>query len=124
MGNINIGKLTLILVDDDKDLLFLMKRLLVQEGFVVKLSHNGKDLHDIIRTETPDLILLDITMDGVDGAEICSELKSVDQTKAIPILLLSSNENIAERARQCGADGYFSKPLEIELLKQQLSLLI
>jgi len=114
----------ILLVDDDEDFLSMMDMRLTREGFKVYMAPNGYRLPDHIREDHPDLILLDIHMNGANGGEICKNLKSDERTRRIPILLFSGNNNIAEIADYCGADGYFSKPLDMAILKQKLTELL
>ena len=67
---------------------------------------------DIITQSPPDMILLDIQMKGIDGGTVCQLIKTNRSTADIPILMFSSNENLASITRQCGADGYIKKPFE------------
>lgn len=113
-------KPVILLIDDDKDLLELMKRKLIKEGCVVNISQNGAKINEIIADQTPDCILLDIHMIGVNGSDICKKLKSEDRTSNIPILLLSANHNIEKIAVICGADGYISKPMDISLFVEKI----
>ena len=110
----------ILLIDDDKDLLALMKIKLVKEGCVVNISQNGAKMNELIAAESPDCILLDIHMIGVNGSDICKKLKSEEPTSNIPILLLSANHNIEKIAVICGADGYISKPLDISLFVEKI----
>lgn len=115
-----IKKPVILLIDDDKDLLDLMKIKLVKEGCVANISQNGEKINELIETESPDCILLDIHMMGVNGSDICKNLKSQVSTCDIPILLLSANHNIEKIAIICGADGYISKPLDISLFVEKI----
>lgn len=108
-------KPAILLIDDDKDLLELMKMKLVKEGCVVNISQNGEKINELIEAESPDCILLDIHMNGINGSDICKNLKSQEPTSNIPVLLLSANHNIEKIAVICGADGFISKPLDISL---------
>ncbi len=113
-------KPTILLVDDDKDLLELMRRKLVTEGCEATISQNGEKINEIIEAKSPDCILLDIHMDGVNGADICQRLKSQQPTSGIPVLLLSGNDNIDKIAALCNADGYIKKPLNVALFVQKI----
>ncbi|MEO5943903.1 MAG: response regulator [Ferruginibacter sp.] len=113
-------KLKIILVDDDKDYLFLFSSKLSNAGYEVKISHNGINLDKIISSEHPDMILLDLHMDNINGEDICKALKSKQETADIPVMILSSNNDIKNVATDCGADAYFEKPLEIVDLEKIL----
>ena len=67
---------------------------------------------DILAQSPPDLVLLDIHMNGVDGGTVCQLIKTNQTTAAIPVIMFSANENVASIAQTCGADGYIKKPFE------------
>lgn len=110
----------ILVADDDEDLLMLVKVNLQKEGFRVKVCHNGKDILQSAERENVNLILLDVTMDGIDGKDLCKLLKAHKQTSAIPIILFSGNDALDQIAVNCGADGYISKPFVVELVKQKI----
>ncbi|HEV7779804.1 MAG TPA: response regulator [Chitinophagaceae bacterium] len=107
---------TVLVVDDDEDLLHIIGFKLRAEGFHTLISQNGENVRDIITQNKPDLILLDLHMQGIDGGDICREIKSDPLTCSIPVLLFSANDNIKTIQKECGADGFISKPLENNVL--------
>lgn len=111
----------ILVVDDDEDLMLIMKLKLKAEGFEVMLSYNGDGLFQQLEHSHPDLILLDITMNGVDGGTICKQLKANASTSSIPILMFSANRNIEQITLDCGADGYLSKPFDMTELKEKIN---
>jgi len=115
-----LNKSRILVVDDEQDVLILMKHLLKREGFIVSTCWNGENLDEIIRDSTPDLILLDIKMKNVDGGELCSKIKKNPLTHSIKIILFSSNDNVKIIARECGADGYLQKPYEAQTARKTL----
>ncbi len=120
MNNAIAKKPSILLIDDDEDLLKLMSKKLTKEGCAVNISQNGEKVSEIIEAQQPDCILLDIHMDGVNGSDICKRLKSQEHTRNIPVLLLSANHNIEKIAAICGADGHIEKPLNISLFAQKI----
>ncbi|MEP7377087.1 MAG: response regulator [Chitinophagaceae bacterium] len=124
MDKIANSKHCILVVDDDEDVLFLMKKTLQLEGYDTTVSPNGENIMDIIAQSTPDMILLDIHMNGIDGGTICKLIKTNKTTANIPILMFSANENIAGITRQCGADGYIRKPFEPTQLKQKIKQIL
>jgi len=110
----------ILLVDDEEDLLLLMKFKLQSEGFKVEISQNGKNILDILHQFPPDIILLDIRMKEVDGGTICHLLKTNKSTRHIPIFMFSANDNVNIIAQQCGADGFITKPFEVQKVKDLL----
>ena len=95
MGNTPGNKHCILVVDDDEDVLFLMKQTLQSHGYNTTISPNGENIMDIITQSPPDMILLDIQMKGIDGGTVCQLIKTNRSTADIPILMFSSNENIA-----------------------------
>lgn len=124
MGKVTNNKHCILVVDDDEDVLFLMKRTLQSEGYDTSISPNGENMMDIITQSPPDMILLDIHMKGVDGGTICQLIKTNQTTCDIPVIMFSANENIAAITKQCGADGYIKKPFEPTQLKQAIQQIL
>jgi DNA-binding response OmpR family regulator len=117
MGAAIKGKPIVLVVDDEEDLLFLVELTLKQEGFKTEISPNGADMMDLITQNHPDIIVLDIHMKGIDGGTVCQLIKSNTSTADIPVIMFSANENIANISKQCGADGYITKPFSGEKFK-------
>ena len=113
-------KPSVLLADDDEDLLLLMKMKMKTEGFIVQISYNGDHIYDMVEEYHPDIILLDITMRGVNGGDICKHLKTDKKTKNIPVVLFSANHNIQTIAKECGADDCIDKPFNNLLMKKKL----
>ena len=103
-----------LVVDDDEDLLILLQLKLESEGFNPLCAPNGGNLMDIITQRHPDLVLLDIHMNGVDGGDLCRQIKSNPDTADIPVVLFSANANIESVSKNCGADGFITKPFSSE----------
>lgn len=114
----------IILADDDKDILQLVKMRLESNGFVVKLAPNGENLSALTRSEKPDAILLDLNMEGVSGYNLCIQLKMVKETENIPVILFSADDNLGKTARMCGADDYISKPFTLSEMLYKLNRVI
>jgi CheY-like chemotaxis protein len=124
MDKITNNKHCILVVDDDEDVLFLMKKTLQLEGYDTTISPNGENIMDIITQTPPDMILLDIQMKGIDGGTICQLIKTNKTTSGIPILMFSANENIASITHRCGADGYIKKPFEPGQFRQTIQQIL
>src|SRR6478672_406679 len=103
----------IFIADDDRDILQIMHLMLQTKAYDVETTCNAKNIFEFGK-DLPDLILLDIWMSGVDGREICSQLKKNERTKNIPVLFISANSNIKKIAEQYHADGYIAKPFEMD----------
>ncbi|RZM07109.1 MAG: response regulator [Pedobacter sp.] len=116
-------KANIIAIDDDEDILEIIRLGMGFKGYAVRVSSNATNLIDMIRDTMPDIILLDIRMKGLDGSNICTLLKNNFTTAHLPIIILSANDNISETCKNCGADRYLSKPFdlaELDNVVQQL----
>ena len=109
------------MADDDFDLLQLVKMQLQQAGFLVQLSLNGNGIVKMAQEDHPDIILLDITMDGISGGDICKKLKSDDQTSSIPVIMISANDNIEDVAQHCGANDFVRKPFNVQSIRETIN---
>ncbi|MGN6436203.1 MAG: response regulator [Agriterribacter sp.] len=117
-------KVRVLFADDDEDLLRLVKLKLSTQGFLVALSLNGERVKAMALSDRPDIILLDVTMEGNDGRDICKSLKEDGVTKDIPVILLSANDELKKIAEQCGADGYVAKPFDANSVKNKIDDLL
>jgi len=117
-ANDQTGKQVILVVDDSPDDIALISQVL-RETYQVKVATNGKDaLHIAYSSNPPDLILLDIMMPGMDGYEVCRQLKSDSQTSDIPVIFLSSRGEVAdeEKGFEAGAVDYIIKPISPPIL--------
>ena len=112
-------------VDDDMDLLKVVKTLLIKRGFDVYTFADWEIANNSMRMFEPQLILLDVFLSGIDGLDVCRKLKASPFTKHIPILLISAYPRIAESAiHDYGADDFIAKPFEVsELIMKVHSVL-
>ena len=107
---------TILLVDDDQDILLVLQELLTEEGYTVQLANNGATAQSFLRQGLPDLIMLDMLISGTDGRELARQLKREPGTAAIPLLMISAHPNAEWEARAAGADDFVAKPFEIDAL--------
>lgn len=111
-------KKTVLIAEDDKAILEVVKLILENDGYNTVSSDNEEEIHNIIKKEPPHLILLDIWLSGYDGGEIARDLKHSDKTKHIPIIMISANNETQKITKEVGADGFLLKPFDIDdLLK-------
>jgi two-component system alkaline phosphatase synthesis response regulator PhoP len=110
--NISMAKGRILVIDDEKDLIELVRYNLEQEGFQVKGALDGESgLRDAIR-DMPDLILVDLMLPGIDGLEVCRSLRTNNHTASIPIIMLTAKSTESDRivGLELGADDYVTKP--------------
>ncbi|HEU4783655.1 MAG TPA: response regulator [Ktedonobacterales bacterium] len=116
---------TIIVVDDEPDIVFALTLMLGDAGYHVIAVSQGDDLIRLLRSEkAPDLILLDMLLAGRDGREIVRELKANPFTRSIPVLMMSAHPRAAQEAADAGADGFLAKPFELETLVATVAALL
>jgi DNA-binding response OmpR family regulator len=106
-------KPTIVIADDDMAILDAMKLMLELYNFKVETIADGMVLPRIVSLQ-PKLLLLDICMSGVDGRDICRELKKTQATKDLPVILISASVNLENIIKDSGADDYLPKPFEMQ----------
>jgi two-component system cell cycle response regulator len=104
-----------LVVDDDPRLLHIVAMYLGIEGYDVAVAADGAAGLTEIEKQTPDLIILDIMMPGIDGIETCRRIRADPATAEVPILMFSalSGDDDVERARQVGANHLITKPFNL-----------
>jgi DNA-binding response OmpR family regulator len=105
---------TVLVADDDPEILALIARRLAKKGYTVLEAQDGPEALEVARAKLPDAIVLDVMMPGKNGWEVCRELRSDPGTKGIGILILTA---IGEKMNEMnsplfGADAYLDKPFE------------
>jgi CheY-like chemotaxis protein len=110
----------ILAVDDENDLLMLLEKSLESQGFEVSTLLNAHHFWETVHTTHPDLIFLDIRMNGINGGDLCNQLKKDPETAAIPVVILSASHNLNEVAKHCGADGFVSKPYSTEKIVSEI----
>jgi two-component system alkaline phosphatase synthesis response regulator PhoP len=112
-GNNRTGDVHVLVVDDEPDIIEVIRYNLVREGFVVSSAKNGNECLTEVHQHTPDLIILDVMMPVMDGFETCRRLKAGTATREIPIIFLTarSGERDEIEGLDLGADDYITKPI-------------
>jgi len=108
-------KKKILVVDDDAAIVEAIQMMLEMSGYEVITSTDGKILYRMDH-KMPDLVLLDIWMSGVDGRDLSLFLKKNKKTRAIPVIMLSANNDAESIAKKAGADGFLSKPFDMQEL--------
>ena len=113
-----------LVVDDELLLRSMLKDALEEAGYAVVLAENGQAALARAKAESPDCILLDIMMPGLDGYETCAALKADPALAAIPVILVSATTDlrVIDRAERVGATTVLPKPVPMEQLEQTLIL--
>ncbi len=106
------SKGTILVVDDDPDIVAIAKIILEGEGYGVQTANNGLDMFSRLEEQKPDLIILDIMMPRMDGLEVLERLRGTAETSSIPVILLTAKVQQEDMVRgyKQGADYYIPKP--------------
>jgi len=109
---------TILVVEDEEDVLELLRYNLDRNGFAVDSATTGEDAIDKARSVEPDLILLDLMLPGLDGLEVCKTLKRDPRTEQIPIVMVTAKGDEADivAGLEVGADDYVTKPFSPRVL--------
>ena len=116
----------ILVVDDEEDLLELVRYNLSKEGYQVECVATGEDALKAARRQPPDLIVLDLMLPSVDGLEVCRRLKSDSKTRDVPIIMLTakSEESDMIAGLERGADDYIAKPFSPRVLGARIKALL
>jgi DNA-binding response OmpR family regulator len=117
-------KKSILIVDDEIDLVSLIKDTLEEKGFNVLTAANGKEAFDVIYRESiPDLILLDMNMPVMNGWNFAHKFYD-EFGRACPIVIMTAEEDSQTRALEIGADTYLGKPLEFDSIAKVVESMI
>ncbi|OGO66853.1 MAG: two-component system response regulator [Chloroflexi bacterium RBG_19FT_COMBO_47_9] len=114
--------ITILYVEDNPENRLLVRRILMAEGFDVAEAESASKAVEFINTRYPDLILMDINMPEVDGYTLTSRLRENPRLNGVPIIALTANvmKGDRERTLEAGCDGYIQKPIDVDMLPQQI----
>lgn len=112
-----------LIIEDDEEILRVLKRVLTYEGYIVDTALTGKEGLILAREQHPDIVVLDWMLPGMDGLEVCRHLQKVGNQ---PILMLTAKDTTQDRVEglDAGADDYVVKPFEIEELLARIRALL
>ena len=102
----------ILIVEDDPQVARLIALVLQRHGRTCEIVADGQTALRRARELKPSLIFADLTIKGMGGEQLCSTLKTDEETRLIPYVVLSGDRDLAQKARQCGADDFLGKPFE------------
>lgn len=114
----------ILIVDDDIRVTSALRRTFAYEGYQVSTALDGEKALAIARTKSPDLVILDLMLPGIDGLEVCRRLRAADES--IAVLMLTARDTVADRVTglEIGADDYLVKPFALEELLARVKALL
>ena len=114
----------ILVLDDDPDIGTMIKMMLEYKGYSVTVSDRAEQANEILRTDEVDLIIMDMLLSGVNGTDLCSELKKDSSLAHTPIIMISAHPNAKEICLQAGADEFISKPFDMQDILSKIDHLI
>jgi two-component system cell cycle response regulator DivK len=120
------NKGTILYVEDNPDNRLLVKRILLSEDYSLLEATDATDALNVLKTNQPDLILMDINMPDMDGYTLTAKIKSLPGFERVPILAVTANvmRGDKEKTLEAGCDGYIQKPLDIDQLTREIEKFI
>ncbi|HYA14680.1 MAG TPA: response regulator [Syntrophales bacterium] len=108
----------ILVVDDEKDIVDLVTYNLEQEKFSVIKAYDGESALDLVKTKSPDLIVLDLMLPGIRGIEVCRLIRKNPETEFVPIIMLTARSDQVDKiiGFELGADDYITKPFNVKEL--------
>lgn len=113
----------ILIIEDEKNIMLVYSRLLDKEGYEVLTAEDGLKGLELAQEKLPDLILLDLVLPKLDGFKILSTLKEDDETRKIPVIIISarSDKESIETTLKAGAENFLVKPIQKEELLEQVN---
>jgi class 3 adenylate cyclase len=117
---------TVLVADDNPDNVTLLREVLEAAAYTVVVAYDGDEALLKVAESNPDLIILDVMMPGKDGFEVCRRLKKWEQTRNIPVMMLTALEEVADKVRgiEAGADEFLTKPVDMMELQTRVKALV
>jgi two-component system cell cycle response regulator DivK len=121
-----MSPVTILYIEDNQENRILIRRILTFEGYQVLEAGNAKEGLELLATSRPDLILMDINIPDIDGYSLTSKIRTLSGFSDVPIIALTANvmRGDRERSLEAGCNGYIQKPVDIDLLPQQIERFI
>jgi DNA-binding response OmpR family regulator len=113
---------TILVVEDDDDIRRLLCDVMERDAHRVLEAADGEEALRLVGRAQPDLVLLDVHLPGMDGPAVCRHLRADATTRAVQVLMLTAATEAEDRRRglEAGADGYITKPFDLQLLLDQV----
>jgi len=116
----------ILVVDDEKDIVDLVSYNLEKEGFKVLKAYDGEGALQLVKTKTPDLVILDLMLPGMQGMEVCKKIRENPRSASLPIIMLTAKGDEVDRVvgLEMGADDYVAKPFSVRELSARVRAIL
>ena len=117
---------SVLLVDDEPNIVLSLEFLLKQAGYEVRVARNGEEALKAVAERAPDLVVLDVMMPNLDGYHVCETIRADAKLRSVRILMLTakSRDVEQEKARALGADDYITKPFSTRELVERVKTIL
>lgn len=119
-----IQKKKILIIDDDADLLELLQEFLGSQGFDIRASQAASDIIDITGQYQPDLVILDYLLNGINGGELCHQIKTSPFGKKVPVILFSASPRVLLSLGTYGCDQFIPKPFDLDFFLESIRRLL
>jgi DNA-binding response OmpR family regulator len=110
----------ILIVDNDPSILDVMEEILIYEGFEVQSYTDTENIFGCIESCKPDLVLMDYILDGINGGELCAQIKKDPSTSNLPVILMSAYSKVLLSLGNYGCDEFIAKPFDIQELVSKI----
>lgn len=107
-------KNNILILDDDQAILDMFTELLIDEGYTVHAFKHIDNVFELIETVQPTTILIDFLLGGLNGGELCAQIKKSPETSSIPVVIMSGYEKVLRSLGDYHCDAFFAKPLDVD----------
>jgi two-component system CheB/CheR fusion protein len=123
---IALNRTAILVVDDDRDTRELLEELIAGEGAIVRSAMGAHEALEILRTWTPDVILLDLSMPEMDGLELLTIIRDKAHLRAVPAVAITGYDDASDRKRclDAGFVAHVTKPFDVEALIKRVATLV
>jgi DNA-binding response OmpR family regulator len=114
----------ILVVDDDPDIGVMLKMMLEYKGYTPVVAERAEEAMDALNADNITLIIMDMLLSGVNGTDICANLKNDPERKNIPVIMISAHPNAKEICMNAGADDFIAKPFDMRDMLTRIGGLI
>jgi len=111
-----------LVIDNDPGILDAMQEVLIYEGYEVMVKEDAGDILDMVHQYQPDLLLIDYILNGINGGELCHQVKANGNTCHLPVILMSAYPKVLQSLGHYGFDDFIPKPFDISDLTGRIAL--
>lgn len=103
-----------LIIDNDNDILYVLKEVLIYEGYEVVSLLEVDNIFPEIMTHRPDIIILDYMLNGITGGELCQQIKANRYTQQLPVIIISAYPKATQSLADCGCNHFIAKPFDLD----------